>query len=77
MCIWNRQHGQCNFLLKWFVRMHIRECWHVTGILTVTMHCDTACYQATPGKCPAPVTSIMACPLSCVTGRFVCVSGGG
>ena len=20
MPIWNRQHGQCNFLLKWFVR---------------------------------------------------------
>ena len=23
MPIWNRQHGQCNFLLKWFVRMSL------------------------------------------------------
>ena len=42
----------------------------------MTVHCDTACYLPTPGKYPAPVTSIMTCPLSCVTVRFVCGWGG-
>ena len=80
MPIWNRQHGQCNFLLKWFVRMSLctygSQSLACHSISTVSVQCDTACYLPTPGKHPAPVTSIMTCLLSCVTGHFVCGGGG-
>ena len=76
MPIWNRQHGQCNFLLKWFVRMPL--CTY--GSQSLARHryidCDSALRHCmpTPVKYPAPVTSISTCPISCVTGHFM---GGG
>ena len=77
MPIWNRQHGQCNFFLKWFVRMSL--CTY--GSQSLARHryidCDSALRHGmpTPVKYAVPVTSISTCPFSCVTGRFV--GGGG
>ena len=79
MPIWSRQHGQCNFLLKWFVRMFL--CTY--GSQSLARHryidCDSALrhWLPTPVKYPAPVTSISTCPFSCVTGRFVGEGGAG
>ena len=79
MPIWNRQHAQCNFLLKWFVRMFL--CTY--GSQSLARHryidCDSALRHClpTPVKYPAPVTSISTCPFSCVTGRFVGEGGAG
>ena len=77
MPIWNRQHGQCNFLLKWFVRMSL--CTYGSQSLACHRYidCDSALRHcmSTPVKYPAPVTSISTYPFSCVTGRFV--GGGG
>ena len=77
MPIWKRQHGQCNFLLKWFVRMSL----YTYGSQSLERHryidCDSALRHCmpTPVKYPAPVTSISTYPFSCVTGGFV--GGGG
>ena len=42
MSMWNRQHGQCNFLLKWFVRMSL--CTNGSQSLACHRHidCDSA-----------------------------------
>ena len=78
MPIWNRQHGRFNFLLKWFVRMSL--CTYGSQSLAPHRYidCDSALRHCmpTPAKYPAPVTSILTCPLSCVTGRFVGGAGG-
>ena len=79
MPIWNRQHGQCNLLLKWFVRMSL--CTYRSQSLACHRYidCDSALRHCipTPVKYRAPVTSISTCPLSCVFGRFVAGGGGG
>ena len=79
MPIWNRQHGECNFLLKWFVRMSLctygsqsLPCHRYIDRESALRHC-----MPTPVKYPAPVTSISTCPFSCVTGRFAGGGGGG
>ena len=73
MPIWTRKHGQCNFLLKWFVRMSL--CTYGSQSLACHRYidCDSAVRLCMPT--PASVTSILTCPLSCVTDRFV-VGGG-
>ena len=78
MPTWNRQHGQCNLLLKWFVRLSL--CTY--GSQSLARHryidCDSALQHCmpTPVKYPAHVTPISTCPFSCVTGRFVGGGGG-
>ena len=79
MPIPNRLHGQCNFLLKWFVRMSL--CTYGSQSLACHKYidCDSALRHCmpTPVKYPVLVTSISTRPFSCVTGRFVGGGGGG
>ena len=77
MPIWNRQHGQCNFLLKCFVQMSLFTYGSQSLPCQRYIDCDSALRHCMPTavKYLAPVTSISTCPLSCVTRRFV--RGGG